>query len=131
MQNARELWVPRLCLVQRNPGSGRVWRPSGYAAPMAAHSKDATGPKRLSHILVTGVTAAGCRLAPDPGGDRTTVRVAGYADGGAAGSRTANSVRPGRDVTSTVPPWASTIEWTMDKPKPLVPSDVGAAVAVP
>ena len=55
----------------------------------------------------------------------------GYAGGGEAGSRTANSVRPGRDVTSTVPPWASTIDWTMDRPNPLVPSDVGAAVAVP
>ena len=66
-----------------------------------------------------------------PKGYRAGVRVAGYADGGAAGRRTANSVRPGRDVTSTVPPWASTIDWTMDKPNPLVPSEVGAALAVP
>src|SRR6476620_7138041 len=71
MQNARELWVPRLCLVQRNPGSGRVWRPSGYAAPMAAHANDATGLGRLSHILVTGVTVPGCRVAQGSPVDRS------------------------------------------------------------
>jgi hypothetical protein len=128
MQNARELWVPRLCLVKRNPGMRQSLASIRICAPMAAHSYDATGPKALSHILVTGITAAGCRLAPWA---RKGNPAAGYADGGAAGSRTANSVRPGLDATSTVPPWASTIDWTMDRPSPLVPSDVGAAVAVP
>ena len=39
-----------------------------------------------------------------------------------AGSRTTNSVRPGTDDTLTVPPWASTIDCTIESPSPLVPS---------
>lgn len=126
MQNARELWVPRLCLVQRNPGSGRVWRPSGYAAPMEAAPQRRYRTSALkSHFGNRSHSGRGVGLR------RNIARVGGescwaYNDGGAAGSRTANSVRPGREVTSTVPPWASTIDWTMDKPRPLVPSEVGA-----
>ncbi len=41
-------------------------------------------------------------------------------------------MRPGRDVTSTVPPWASMIDCTIDRPSPLVPSAAAApAAAVP
>ena len=46
-----------------------------------------------------------------------------------AGSRTANSVRPGTDVTLTFPPWASTIDCTIESPSPLVPSAEAVALA--
>ena len=49
--------------------------------------------------------------------------------GGDAGRRTVNSVRPGAEATLTVPPWASTIDFTIDNPSPLVPS-ADAAEAV-
>ena len=39
--------------------------------------------------------------------------------GGAAGSRTVIVVpAPRAEVTSTVPPWAATIDWTMLSPSP-------------
>lgn len=73
MQDARELWVPHLCLVQRNPGSGRVWRPSGYAAPiMAARSKRYRSREVKSH-LHNGkgglrASACACRIPPQRDG---------------------------------------------------------------
>ena len=37
----------------------------------------------------------------------------------AAGRRSVNSVNPGREVTSAVPPWASITDWTIARPNPV------------